>query len=578
MKKPYYLLLSGIASVLMAFPVVAQYAVIDLRDFDSDEIVSRSFCVSETTPVFIDAVGAMYKKKTWKNWNPLVAYAWILNADTREVIWSMNEQNVTRNLNSLNVSFTGALTLQPGQYEVHYSTISQKIIRISRTSGQWGQFVKNFVRMFTDDELLSLDDDRDVWRFRLLAKEQHKKNFDLNGRSEHGKMVFVSLTGARDSEYLEKGFSVTKETSVHIYCNGEGMDGRMYDYGWITNDRTAERIWEMEYDRTRHGGGADKNRLYSGAMVMPPGNYIATFLTDDSHSSAEWNMQPPFDPSRWGLQLSVLDEKSLAYIRDYKKVTKMEIVALTGIGDRDYHTEGFELKKNISLLIYALGEGRDGQMFDYGWITDESTGRRVWNMNFDKTRFAGGADKNRLAEEIIALPAGKYKAHYTTDGSHSYEDWNADPPHNPKKWGITLSLINNDDAYSVAKLKESEDASVLAQIIRVRDDEYMSKSFRLDQDAKVRIVCIGEGKRGKMYDYGWIKNAKTGQTVWEMTFNASSHAGGSKKNRMFDGVILLEAGNYDLTYISDDSHHYNEWNEDPPSMPDQWGITVRIVK
>ncbi len=564
--------------LMLAMPVAAQYAVVEMKDMDNDELISRSFKVTQNTPVYIDAVGAMYKSKDWKNWNPLIAYAWILNTDTREVVWSMKEDNVTRDMNSLNVSYNGALTLKPGNYTVYYSTINQKVIRISKTSGQWGHFIKNFVKMFTDDDYLLLDENRESWRLRILIKEEQKNHFQTDTSREPNHRAFVSLTGARDRDYLEKGFSVTREMPVDVYCNGEGIDSRMYDYGWITNDQTAERIWEMDFVYTRPGGGAEKNRLYSGVITLKPGNYIATYLTDDSHSFSEWNSQPPYDPAYWGLELSVRDEKSLDFIRDYKKVFKTEIVALTSVGDQQYRSDGFELKKKVSLLVLAVGEGREGRMYDYGWITDESTGSRVWEMTFSKTRFAGGSDKNRMSEEIITLPAGKYKAHYTTDGSHSFEEWNADPPHNPKKWGLTVSLISNDDSKFVGKISEtSDDASVLAQITRVRDDEYMTKSFTLPKDSKVRILCLGEGKRGKMFDYGWIKNSKTGQTIWEMTYNSSTHAGGGKKNRMFDGVILLEAGSYDVTYISDDSHHFNEWNDDPPSMPDQWGITVRLV-
>jgi hypothetical protein len=77
-----------------------------------------------------------------------------------------------------------------------------------------------------------------------------------------------------------------------------------------------------------------------------------------------------------------------------------------------------------------------------------------------------------------------------------------------------------------------------------------------------------------MYDYGWIENAETGETVWEMTYRKTTHAGGASKNRIFDGAIRLPAGRYELRYESDGSHAYGDWNADPPDDPEGWGITV----
>ena len=54
---------------------------------------------------------------------------------------------------------------------------------------------------------------------------------------------------------------------------------------------------------------------------------------------------------------------------------------------------------------------------------------------------AGGARKNRLYDDEIRLPAGTYKAVYRTDGSHSFEDWNADQPRDPWNWGMTIRRV-----------------------------------------------------------------------------------------------------------------------------------------
>jgi hypothetical protein len=67
-------------------------------------------------------------------------------------------------------------------------------------------------------------------------------------------------------------------------------------------------------------------------------------------------------------------------------------------------------------------------------------------------------------------------------------------------------------------------------------------------------------------DYGWIENEK-GDIVWEMNVLNSSHAGGALKNQKTDTSIYLKAGTYTLRYLSDESHSYNNWDDDPPLTP-----------
>jgi hypothetical protein len=119
---------------------------------------------------------------------------------------------------------------------------------------------------------------------------------------------------------------------------------------------------------------------------------------------------------------------------------------------------------------------------------------------------------------------------------------------------------------------------VLAQIVRVRDDENARKSFKLDRETQIRIYALGEGTGRSLADYGWIEDARTGKTVWEMTYRVTEPAGGAAKNRRFDGVITLPAGEYVARYETDGSHSFGSWNANPPDDPDMWGITVYRMK
>jgi hypothetical protein len=63
-----------------------------------------------------------------------------------------------------------------------------------------------------------------------------------------------------------------------------------------------------------------------------------------------------------------------------------------------------------------------------------------------------------------------------------------------------------------------------------------------------------------------------------MTYRVTEHAGGANKNRRFDGVIRLPAGNYVLRYATDGSHSFGDWNAAPPDDPEAYGITVYRAK
>ncbi|MCI0564883.1 MAG: hypothetical protein MN733_40975, partial [Nitrososphaera sp.] len=98
----------------------------------------------------------------------------------------------------------------------------------------------------------------------------------------------------------------------------------------------------------------------------------------------------------------------------------------------------FTISQPTTVRVYALGEGQDRTMYDWGWIEDAKTGRIVWEMTYRMTEHAGGARKNRMVSQTVTLQSGEYELHYESDGSHSFNDWNDDPPEDRTHWGITV--------------------------------------------------------------------------------------------------------------------------------------------
>jgi hypothetical protein len=120
------------------------------------------------------------------------------------------------------------------------------------------------------------------------------------------------------------------------------------------------------------------------------------------------------------------------------------------------------------------------------------------------------------------------------------------------------------------------ESTVLAKIERVGDFEDRTAEFRLDREQRVRIFALGEGFGGQLYDYGWLENAETGDTVWQMKAAETTHAGGADKNRMVDVTITVPTGRYKLRYKSDDSHSFDRWNAAMPRY-NFWGIAAYAV-
>jgi hypothetical protein len=382
-----------------------------------------------------------------------------------------------------------------------------------------------------------------------------------------------------DVAWVRKSLAVTREVPIRIYAIGEGKrrDG-MYDYGWIVRADSRERVWEMTTSNTDRAGGSVKNRKFDREVRLEPGSYELLFVTDDSHSNDDWNAAPPFDVYNHGITLLASNEsdRSAISVQDASPVIKNAFVTLTRPGDNDYKSAGFTLKSDSKIRVYAFGESDNGgDAADYGWIADAKTRERVWDMSRSRTEHGGGDQKNRLVDEIISLPKGSYIAYYVTDGSHSYDDWNADPPFDPENYGLTLMGAGERfDASQVSAFNEGEESNVLVQLTRVSDHKRLSKRFTLDQQTHVRVYALGEGMDRRMYDYGWIENATSGNTVWEMTYNMTSRAGGAKKNRMVSSTIVLDKGEYELHYETDDSYSFNDWNDDPPEDRTHWGITL----
>lgn len=353
-------------------------------------------------------------------------FGWIVDADSGERVFDMSDRRGSRaGGGRKNRLIDRDVRLDAGRYILYYGTDD---------SHSYEQFNVNPPH------------DPMNWGVTLLPGRDFQASafstFDPPGRGE----ALIDFSRAEDSDSHEQAFRLRKDTELQVYALGEAEDEGwyFYDYGWIADARSGETVWEMDDRNSYPAGGAEKNRMVDETIQLPAGDYVAFYVTDGSHSYEDWNAAAPFDPEAWGMQIFPgpsfsSGDLELVDLKEYEAESGI-LVRITRVGDHERIRERFELEAETEVEIYAVGEGTGGDMYDYGSIRDRDNRRTVWEMDYRDTEHAGGASKNRMVRDRIRLPAGRYEVVYETDGSHSFDGWNARRPDDPLSWGITVRV------------------------------------------------------------------------------------------------------------------------------------------
>ena len=410
--KPHWLaVLAASAAVTVSAPQ-SRATLADLHGLTPREVKTEAFSLASPQDVQIEATGAEPSAtrgtvaKIRAMWNgegranPWPGNAWILDLTTRKVVWELSKASTTPGSRSARL-FNGTVRLPGGSYAAYYSAFPDG----EYWTNDDGKAQSRKWHWFGDERI---DDFKLIVRGdgqRLAAADVERL------RQAADASAVVALHAGSGELFQQAGFSLSKPTDIEIRAEGEAREDGEFDYGWIINADTRAKVWRLTWRDSAPAGGADKNRMVALTQTLLPGRYAVFYATDDTHDPSEWNAPPPHDPDAWGLTIAVKDAAARAAVSrfTYEHVPeRATILALTRIGNGESRKQGFTLARPMDVRIYALGEGRNGQMFDYGWITSAASRKRVWEMRYDDTEGAGGDPKNRLVDTTVRLDKGSY--------------------------------------------------------------------------------------------------------------------------------------------------------------------------
>ncbi len=438
----FWTAVSLLAGWLLPISVASHAATsVQLAQPEPGQLLVAHFALNQSAKVKIEAVGLIQKHS-----EEYVAYAWVLDRETRRPVWNLSgeEWDCSADSHLLRLA-RDKIRLGKGSYSVY-------LYADSRYRG--GSPFKDMAHLLNDlaEFFRGENPDKNLQEYldqcyvtltmsdEVVVPEQSHPPASKKGEA------LIELSCARDNVFFARPFRITRDTRVRLYAMGEAIwrGELLADYAWVEKAASGETAWLMDMPDSEHAGGALKNRYFLGDIPLAQGEYLLSYITDDSHSCEAWNASPPYDPEGWGVMLSAgqgFRRDDLVKI-DYDELQNDPtiLVKLIHVRDDEHVRQEFRLGEPTRVHIYAFGEGGRDDMWDTGWIVNLKKRQTVWRLNYRDTEWGGGDKKNRLYDGVIELEPGRYEAHYATDGSHAFGNWNARPPLEPHRWGLTIQV------------------------------------------------------------------------------------------------------------------------------------------
>lgn len=399
----------------------------------------RLFRVTSSTTVLVDATGEIDADGSARD------YGWIVDLAAGDTMWVLTGSNsMWAGGAEENRRAQEEVRLEEGIYEFGFTTDQRHAYRGWRANPPY---------------------DPSGWGMRVShgegpASTDTVRPFDPYSEGQPA----LALTRVGHDEDVRARFLV--RDTVWVILDALGEIGRSrHDYGWL-EDADGENVWEMTAARSAHAGGHSSNRRAIGMERLSPGEFSLRYRTDGSHAYGDWRHDPPEHEDRWGIALFVMNPADSALITEIEEPVEVQVeelrsadedsvvvetgiavdvsdgavlADLTRLGNDADVSHTFSLDETTDVFVRAVGEITLNNPYDFGRIEHVGSGERVWEMTYDNTVPAGGANRNRLYEGVLKLPPGTYRVSFQTDFSHAFGDFaSGEAPSSPEAWGIQV--------------------------------------------------------------------------------------------------------------------------------------------
>jgi signal transduction histidine kinase/ligand-binding sensor domain-containing protein len=139
-----------------------------------------------------------------------------------------------------------------------------------------------------------------------------------------------------------------------------------------------------------------------------------------------------------------------------------------------------------------------------------------------------------------------------------------------------MSEILKQKLYGISRSREP-----ISSILKVGEASNSEKVFSLNENQKVLVICVGEGRMVQGNDGIWDSGSLLtgdGKLVWSMNeMNKTFNDGGGFKNRIAIKCLDLKKGDYKISFATDVGHSYGNWNVMPPPDSMWYGIQVLTI-
>lgn len=603
-----------------------------LENLDYHHIDRRTFEVDRAVQVSIEGVGS-YETEDLAD-GTLAAYAWIIDDKTRMPVWQMSIDNTTRSTGT-RAEVNDVLKLDAGTYHLFFASygghLSDRLDRSNREEADWGSDERHWYVLlnladgkatdirhvdYDEDEERVFSGERVVWQ---SGPTRNRSTKDFLFKIDEQVPFILRATGEFSEDANDYGAIENVLTGAQVWKMSSEIG---VPAGGVAENRKVSSEIVLEPGLYRISYQTDATHAYDNWKGNPPfdpyswGMVLTTRDTEDPIVAYDpWADKEPV------MALMPFENDQLK-VSDFT-LTKKERVVVYGLGEMkrgDRYDYGW-IERKTSRASLASMDFNDDDL-------EPNEDKLVWSMDYDRSEPAGGDDTNRRTLAFVDLVPDNYTLYYRTDGSHAFNDWSNGEPADGEHWGIAIFSIDNESGIEVKETlavvfdeedheeeenyepfgEEEEEAwseAIAEEIVEVEAPPPPPMPSMLNFDAndvivslnkmgnnqerltemeiqgwtRLHVVALGEiTASGSRYDYGYIKKAGTDEIVWEMNLDNTQPAGGDEANRIFDGIIELSSGKYEVFFKTDASHSFAGFDTDAPTMPEAWGITIAIAE